>query len=106
MDLHKAMSVVSVYYPFLFLLGYLYFLNAFFESARKYDDDFYGQLGRPRLFLNSSRETMELFFRCMWFKRYFGRHERVVANAKAVRRAFFILLVVVVTYPLVRTFGA
>lgn len=106
MDLHKAISFVSVYYPVLFLLRYLYSLNAFFQAAKKYDEDFYSQLGRPHLFLNSSWEIVDLFFRCMWFKRYFGRDERIVCKAKALRRAFFVLLLVVVTYPPVRTYMA
>lgn len=104
MDLSKVLLFLLHYYPLLFLFGYLYCLNAFFNAAKKYDEDFYGQLGRPNLFLNNSFEVVDLFLRCMWFKRYFGRDARVVAKAKALRSSFFILFLVVVTYPLARTY--
>ncbi len=98
------MSFILAYYPFLFLFGYFYSLNAFFEAARKYDEDFYRQLGRPHVFGKNTLETIDLFLRCMWFKRYFGRDRRVVAKAKMVRRDFFVLLIVVATYPFVRLY--
>lgn len=104
MDSSKVLRLLLHYYPLLFLFGYFYCLNAFFNAARKYDEDFYGQLGRPNLFLNNSFEVVDLFLRCMWFKRYFGRDKRVVARAKVLRSSFFIFLLAVATYPFARAY--
>jgi hypothetical protein len=96
------MSLIVTCYPLFFMFVYFYSVYAFFEAARKYDHDFYCQLGRPHFFRNNTYETTDLFLRCMWFKRYFGREARVVARAKAVRRCFFIFLLGIVVYPFVR----
>jgi hypothetical protein len=96
------LSLVMAYYPLFFMFVYFYAVYAFFEAARKYDNDFYCQLGRPHMFRNNTYETTDLFLRCMWFKRYFARDRRVVAKAKTVRTSFFVFLMVLITYPFVR----